>query len=80
MRSFGDDYLNVREPSVGSPLLGGYRVLAAGDLDFDGSVGFVDLGILLSVWGPCPPRCRGDLDFDGSVGCDDLGILLNNWG
>ncbi|MCH8152311.1 MAG: hypothetical protein IH830_08070 [Planctomycetes bacterium] len=53
-----------------------------GDLDGDGIVGILDLLILLSQWGPCPPKeqCPADLNGDGSVGILDLLILLANWG
>ena len=54
-----------------------------GDLDDDGSVGIVDLLLLLAAWGPCPetcpPFCQGDLDGDCTVGVADLLILLANW-
>ncbi len=54
-----------------------------GDLDGDGTVGILDLLILLSAWGPCPDppeECPADLDLDGSVGILDLLTLLANWG
>ncbi len=53
-----------------------------GDLNHDGQVGITDLLILLSQWGPCPPKgqCPADLNDDGSVGILDLLILLANWG
>ncbi len=55
-----------------------------GDLDGDGTVGVVDLLLLLAAWGPClercPPFCPGDLDGDCTVGIVDLLILLANWG
>ncbi|MCH8345285.1 MAG: hypothetical protein IH983_15045, partial [Planctomycetes bacterium] len=54
-----------------------------GDLDDDGTVGILDLLILLADWGPCPDPpdgCPADLDGDGSVGILDLLTLLANWG
>jgi hypothetical protein len=54
-----------------------------GDLDCDGSVGFADLLIILSTWGPCPDppsHCPADIDGDGVVGFPDLLIVLANWG
>ena len=54
-----------------------------GDLDGDGTVGVLDLLILLSSWGPCPdpPQgCPADLDADGAVGILDLLTLLAHWG
>ncbi len=54
-----------------------------GDLDDDGSVGIIDLLLLLGAWGPCPERCppfcTGDLDGDCAVGIVDLLLLLGNW-
>ncbi len=54
-----------------------------GDLDGDGTVGIIDLLLLLGAWGPCPepcvPYCPGDLDRDCTVGIVDLLMLLGNW-
>ena len=53
------------------------------DLNGDGSVGILDLLILLGSWGPCPDPpnpCPADLNGDGSVGILDLLMLLANWG
>jgi hypothetical protein len=50
-----------------------------GDLDGDGIVGFPDLLIVLSMWGPCP-GCPGDIDGDDIVGFPDLLIVLSTWG
>ncbi len=47
------------------------------DLNGDGSVDGVDLGILLGNWGGSGPA---DLSGDGTVDGVDLGILLGNWG
>lgn len=56
---------------------------APGDLDNDGTVGVVDLLILLGAWGdcprPCPPACTGDIDGDCWVAVTDLLALLANW-
>ena len=58
------------------------RRITVGDFDGDGLVGITDLLILLSNWGPCPPKvpCPADLDANGTVGIIDLLILLANWG
>jgi hypothetical protein len=50
-----------------------------GDLNGDGKVEVMDLGILLSAWGRTdkPPA---DLNQDGIVDVVDLGILLSHWG
>lgn len=49
-----------------------------GDLNNDGSVGLVDLSILLSKWST--NDATADLDKNGSVGLTDLSILLSRWG
>ncbi|MEY3024207.1 MAG: hypothetical protein RJA16_1033, partial [Planctomycetota bacterium] len=49
-----------------------------GDLDGDGTVGPVDLGILLGAWGT--DSSQADLDGDGIVGPADLALLLSDWG
>lgn len=53
-----------------------------GDIDGDGSVGTIDLLILLGAWGPCGDCkvCPADLDDTCVVGTSDLLILLSNWG
>lgn len=55
---------------------------AVGDIDMNGTVGSVDLLLLLSNWGPCPDcdDCPADLNDDCTVGAADLLILLVNWG
>ncbi|MCH8164644.1 MAG: hypothetical protein IH889_03460 [Planctomycetes bacterium] len=49
------------------------------DLDGDGSVGILDLLVLLSEWGT-DPGGPPDFDGDGTVGILDLLALLANWG
>lgn len=48
-----------------------------GDLDLDGDVDEIDLGICLGEWGNT--RSIADLDDDGIVGAADLTILLGSW-
>lgn len=50
-----------------------------GDLDGNGIVNSVDLGVLLGAWGACASVCAADLDGDASVGPVDLAILLGSW-
>ena len=61
-----------------------FDVTILGDLDEDGTVGIVDLLLLLAAWGPCsdpcPPSCPADLDGDCLVGIIDFLALLGNWG
>jgi hypothetical protein len=60
----------------------------AGDLNGDGHVNTLDLGILLSSWSipATAPGCSGakscpsDMNADGFVNSLDLGILLSHWG
>jgi hypothetical protein len=49
----------------------------AGDIDGNGTVNGIDLGLLLGAWGNAGP---GDINGDGSVDGLDLGLLLSNWG
>jgi hypothetical protein len=52
-----------------------------GDLNGDGRVDLIDLGILLADFGCQPPGpCPGDVDGDGDTDLADLGILLANFG
>ena len=50
-----------------------------GDFDLDGTIGGVELSIILSVWGiPNPPV--GDINHDGIVNGIDLSTILSRWG
>ncbi len=51
-----------------------------GDVECSGMVDGVDLGILLSRWGPAPPDDDADVNADGAVDGIDLGLLLADWG
>ncbi len=53
-----------------------------GNLNNDGAVDGIDLGVLLGAWGMCPDEgpCPSDLTADGYVNGDDLGLLLGGWG
>lgn len=52
-----------------------------GDLNQDGVVDAVDLGILLGSWGAFGPvGTGGDVDRDGDTDAVDLGSLLGAWG
>jgi enterochelin esterase-like enzyme len=50
----------------------------AADIDCNGSVDGVDLGVLLGAWGPGDGPA--DLDGNGSIDGNDLGALLSRWG
>ncbi|MCH2162867.1 MAG: FG-GAP repeat protein, partial [Phycisphaerales bacterium] len=51
------------------------------DLNGDGVVDGADMGLMLSMWGPCPDPsdCPADLNGDGIVGGGDIGLLLAGW-
>ncbi len=49
------------------------------DLNGDGTVGPVDLAMLLGAWGPNPEH-PADFNGDGNVGPADLAQLLGSWG
>jgi hypothetical protein len=86
----------VGQPDAGTALAGGSFSLSGGfwvdsqnscpaDLDFDGSVGQSDLGILLAAFGTCPGQPgyhagAGALGGDPCVTQSDLGVLLANYG
>jgi hypothetical protein len=50
-----------------------------GDIDEDGRVDAIDLGLLLSAWGPSDPADEHDLNCDGGVDSLDLLLLLQQW-
>jgi hypothetical protein len=51
------------------------------DVNADGYVNGLDLGILLGQWGACSPAaCQCDFNGDGAVDGVDLGVLLSKWG
>ena len=55
------------------------QLLRSGDLDMNGFVDGLDLGILLGSWGTEAGQLEGNLDGVGVVDGLDLGILLGNW-
>jgi hypothetical protein len=56
---------------------GPITIILQGDLNSDGSVGIVDLSILLSNW----QTANGTADINGSGNVDilDLSVLLSAW-
>ena len=57
--------------------------MVVADLNGDGLVNGIDLGIQLGNWGPTPPGsgiALGDLNRDGIVDGADLGRMLAQWG
>ena len=58
---------------------GGGGTTGSSDLNSDGKVDVVDLGILLSSWGQTT-KPKADINQDAKVDVVDLGILLGKWG
>lgn len=48
-----------------------------GDVNCDGQVNGIDLGVLLALWGGSG---QGDIDHNGNTDGGDLALLLANWG
>ncbi len=89
----GIDFIAAADSPTGRPMLAvGFEIsgtarlieiaeACAGDLNRDGEVDSVDLGLLLAAWGACTdPVCDADLNGDGTVSSIDLGELLSRWG
>jgi len=53
--------------------------ITSSDLNSDGKVDVIDLGILLSSWGQTT-KPKADINQDAKVDVVDLGILLGKWG
>jgi hypothetical protein len=73
-------YSATTQPTSGALVIDGPPQVPAcpGDLDDDGSVNGVDLGIILGNWDTANPI--SDLNGDGATNGLDLGILLGGWG
>ncbi len=89
----GIDFIAAADSPTGRPMLAvGFEIsgtarlieiaeACAGDLNRDGEVDSVDLGLLLAAWGACTdPVCDADLNGDGTVSGIDLAELLSRWG
>ncbi|MCP3905795.1 MAG: hypothetical protein GY715_19380 [Planctomycetes bacterium] len=53
------------------------------DLNNNGGVGFDDILVVLTDWGPCPDpptTCPGDLNDNGTVDFGDILIIISAWG
>lgn len=50
------------------------------DLNGDGGVGGIDLGIVLGAWGSQGGAMAADISHDGTVDGTDLGLILSSWG
>ena len=65
-----------------APMLPEYETALLSDMNGDGFVGSVDLGLFLALWGVDTGGSRftrGDFNRDGVRGGADLAILLNRW-
>ncbi len=54
------------------------RRSVAADVNWDGAVNAMDLGMVLAWWGQWHPTL--DIDADGIVGGGDLGVIVTAWG
>lgn len=73
-------YSATTQPTSGTLVIDGPPQVppCPGDLDDDGSVNGIDLGIILGNWDTASPQT--DLNGDGVTNGLDLGILLGGWG
>ena len=74
----GDEDLYGQNVSLDG-VLGGSTACAE-DLNGDGAVNGLDLGLFLAQWGACSGACTADLTGDGVVNGADLGLLMVAWG
>ncbi|MDZ4829834.1 MAG: hypothetical protein SGJ09_06505 [Phycisphaerae bacterium] len=80
--TIGQPDAGVLTSAAGFELVGGFwsapnSSAQLGDLNGDGLVNPIDLGILLGEWGVLGGVA--DLNGDGVVGSADIGILLGEW-
>ena len=82
--SSGDRYVSIVAATNASTLRVYRSVCAApaciADLNGDGVVGGIDLGIVLGAWGSSGGVMVADVSNDGIVDGPDLGLILSNWG
>lgn len=71
---YGSAALTNRQPTFS---IRSVPCIPVGDFNLDGTVGGVDLGMLLGAWGQADPLF--DLDRNGIVAGGDLLILLSSW-
>lgn len=50
-----------------------------GDVNGDGVVNGIDLGLVIGAWGPAAPGAAADLNHDGVVDGQDLALVISNW-
>ena len=74
--------LNADDTLVNLDALGAEVTTAcSGDVNGDGRVDGVDLGMMLAAWGAYEGACRvADLNCDGTVDGADFGTMLASWG
>ncbi len=59
------------------PAAGDGPCIRPGDINADGRVDGIDLGLLLGNWGGAGST---DINGDGTTDGNDLGVMLGNWG
>ena len=67
----------------GTKIVGTDDIKLVGDLDNDGTVGIVDLNMVLIDWGKTGAAItdlRADTDLSGDIGLEDLNAVLIDWG
>jgi hypothetical protein len=71
---YGSAALTNRQPTFS---VRSVPCIPVGDFNHDGTVGGVDLGMLVGAWGQADPLF--DLDRNEIVAGGDLAILLSSW-
>ncbi len=73
-----EEFLNGTDPASGGTPPPGTKT---GDVNADGKVDIVDIGILIDNYGKSPiPNPKADINRDGNVDIVDIGIIIDNYG
>lgn len=74
---FGTDILQELRPAIfTTKRVGSLKA----DLNGDGTVGFIDLSIVLANLNKDPQSFQGDVNLDGRISFQDVSIVLAEWG
>lgn len=75
------DVYNTNFGSLATPTPTPSPSCKLGDVNCDGVVNMVDIGIIVDAYGTTPPSdSRADLNRDGKVNVVDIGIVIDNYG